>query len=332
MKHPIHFYIKAHYRNTKNLRKQTIHRIAYAQFDYWEHPDFKLIEQDYDGKDAYLSWIEVRAKHCIKLNISINNEDLFWVYQLKGRIELEEASAKNNAKNNTQVLSEDQYVLFYTSKEDYTLHFKAGHHHVFFYILNAAWQELHKGPEPKQIKTLTAALYKKRKGLLTSKSLSIHAAIRAEILQLATLPKQNGLNTDAVIYGHLAKLYAISKQDLNGARIVEEEGELKIIEEIRRYIEEQVKIGEVPIVEEIVSQFNISIRRFRQIHKKEYGHSLQTLITQKRIEAAAKRLIETEESINNIAYSLDYDLREFRRQFKHQFKESPSNYRKRHQK
>lgn len=332
MKHPIHLNIQDQFPDVRITHKppaSSTYRIAYSNCTCWETEDFTIVVQDYDGKDAYLSWIEIRAKENIEINISIMHEDLYWIYQLTGTTSFKEITLNSQTIGAYSSLRANQYALFYSSKDNFTIPFKTGHHHFFFYILNANWQERYANPVPKQLRVLTSALYTKKKGFLSSNALPIHAAIRTEILYLSKLPKQNGINTDAMIYVSLAKLYVISKEDLNGKRIAEEKNELKTIEEIRRYILGQVQVSNVPTIEEIAIQFNISSRNLRAIHKKEYGYTLQSFITQKRILFSANLLTNSETTITAIAYGLGYDLREFRRQFKNHFNETPSRYRKR---
>ncbi len=329
MKHPIQIHLTRYPHLKMKERKTflTLHRVDYAKQRHLQHDLFNFSEQEYLGKHAYLNWIEIHARQRIQFQVSVCYENLFWVYQLKGSIRIELAPANTKNKMAIKTLQENQYALFYSSPRAYIFHAEAGHHYLFFYVIHPDWQKHHEDEVPKRFQTFSAALHKKMRRSFSSKSLTIHAAVQKEILQLASLPRQNGLSTDAMIYVPLTRLYSISKKDINGSK-EENEDELKIMKGIRFFIKEQVKVGEVPLIPEICNHFKIRIHQLRKIHKKKYGYSLQRFITLERLNTSADMLKNTDLSISEIAYTVGYHLKVFQKQFKHYFKESPSEYRK----
>lgn len=330
MKHPILPYIEKQFPDVKITHKapaNCIQQIDYADQTCWHHEDFRIIAQDYDSKDAYFCWLEIKTNIILSFTISSTVEDLFWLYQLKGSIQIKQIPESGEPDDSLDRLEEDQYAIFYTSPKEYLVTFDSGHHYLFFYVINANWQERHAEQEPLYFQELSEALYEKREGFLSSKAMSIHPAIRKEIFQLGSLTRQNGLSTDVMVYVPLSKLLASSKEDLQGRTLKRNTIEIETLEAIRDYIKEQVQLGNIPPIAEIAEYFKITIQRLRIIHKREYGHSLQSFITTERLTVGADRLINTDLPITTIAQDLGYDTNTFLRQFKMYYNLTPSEFR-----
>jgi AraC-like DNA-binding protein len=135
---------------------------------------------------------------------------------------------------------------------------------------------------------------------------------------------------DAKVYTPIVKLIMISREDLkmNGIKISRNMHETLIL--IRSYFEKQISLGQAPPISEVAQHFKIRLRQLRRQHKAVYKHSLQSYITRKRMETAESLLLETEETITNIAYTLGYELNTFQKQFRIHFNRSATEYRKRY--
>lgn len=83
-------------------------------------------------------------------------------------------------------------------------------------------------------------------------------------------------------------------------------------------------------INEMAKKIHLSTRQFQLKFKKNTGYSFSEYIAEHRISRACSMLIETDESIQNIAIACGYvDSNYFSRIFKKTRKESPSQYRKR---
>lgn len=84
-------------------------------------------------------------------------------------------------------------------------------------------------------------------------------------------------------------------------------------------------------IEDLAKQYHMNTTTLKMLFKSIYGTSIATHIKKHRLEKAAALLVETETSINDIAFSVGYENHgKFTAAFKAMFLMSPKEYRKRH--
>lgn len=130
---------------------------------------------------------------------------------------------------------------------------------------------------------------------------------------------------------YLSKLLVteVSKQPQNSYAIFSSQKTHadEVILKAQRFMEE--KYNEDLPVEEIASEFAVSVRNFIRRFKKATGNTPGQYIQRVRIEAAKKSLENNEDSVQNIVFDIGYDdISTFRKLFKRYTGLSPVDYRK----
>lgn len=333
MKHPILLNIKEQF--PKAIEKDgapanCLYRIAYTDNRYWQNDLFRIVEQDYDGKDAYFSLIEIKAEERFSFIITTTASDLLWLYQLKGGIRIKQHPSGMEPNGFLDGLQEDEYALLYSPPRQYEITVEEGLHVLFLFVVNSTWLQRHPIVEPTHYQKLIGYLQNKKDNRSSTKVLTIHDEIRREILHLLTMPDFGEMQLDVQVYASIVKLVLISREDLKKNGVMMSRSMQETLEQVRNYYKEQISKGQVPPIVEAAEHFKVGLRQLRDDHKTFYGQSLQSYITTTRMKEAEKLLLETDESISNIAYSLGYRLDSFQKQFRIYFNLSPSEFRKRY--
>ena len=101
------------------------------------------------------------------------------------------------------------------------------------------------------------------------------------------------------------------------------------IKRVRSVLDE--KFRDPPPPHELATMVSLSTSRLAHLFRDEVGTSIRSYIVAQRLEAAARLLIQTDERISQIAYSVAFnDISNFNHAFKHRFGMSPGEYRKAH--
>ena len=104
----------------------------------------------------------------------------------------------------------------------------------------------------------------------------------------------------------------------------------QLIAEIRDYIDEH--LYEAHSVQDICHKFNINREKLQVGFRELLQTTLHAYIIHQRMERAAQRLLESEDSIKAIALDSGYKKqRSFNKTFKTIFQQTPAGYRKLHQ-
>lgn len=104
-----------------------------------------------------------------------------------------------------------------------------------------------------------------------------------------------------------------------------------VIDEIIKYLEENYL--EKITIDELAFLFRTNRATLCRDFKKKTGKTLVEFINEKKIEKAKKRILETQDSLTKIAESLNFEsIHYFTRFFKKMSGETPSRFRKNHQK
>ena len=104
----------------------------------------------------------------------------------------------------------------------------------------------------------------------------------------------------------------------------------QLIGEIRDYIDQH--LYEAHSVQDICHKFNINREKLQAGFRELFQTTLHAYIINQRMECAAQRLLESEDSIKAIALDSGYKKqRSFNKTFKTIFQQTPAGYRKMYQ-
>ncbi len=333
MEHPVSIDLKTQFSDAirrNGAPANCRYRIPYTKNEYWQNNIFRIVIQDHDAKDAYLSLIEITAKERFSFIIQITVSDLFWLYLLNGNIKIVPYPKGTEQNGFLDHLNEDEYSLFYSPPREYEVTVDPGLHILFLFVVNSSWLQRHPVTEPTHYQKLINYLQHKKDRYNSTKVLSFHDEIRKEILHLLTMPNFGEMLMDSKIYPHIIRLVLISREDLKKNGIPMSRNMQETLLQIRGYYKKQISEGHAPPITEVAQHYKIGLRQLRRQHQAAYKHSLKSFITKKRMERAENLLLETEETISNIAYTVNYNLNTFQKQFRIHFNMSPSEYRKRY--
>ena len=86
-----------------------------------------------------------------------------------------------------------------------------------------------------------------------------------------------------------------------------------------------------PSVEQLADAVGLSASRLAHLFREEAGRSIQSYVVERRLLMAAMVIVQTDERISQIAYSVGFgDVSNFNHSFKRRFGMSPRQYRARH--
>src|SRR5690606_35983759 len=101
------------------------YRLAYARHSrYWQHPLFDLLWQAHNAHDAYVSLLEIRSSHPLRLPFSCPRADIHWIYLLDGEATLL-PTPPSDAFMPLQ-LQPSEYAVCYAAPAEYELHVAPG--------------------------------------------------------------------------------------------------------------------------------------------------------------------------------------------------------------
>ena len=98
---------------------------------------------------------------------------------------------------------------------------------------------------------------------------------------------------------------------------------------MRSVLEEQYR--DPPSVEQLADMVGLSASRLAHLFRLEVGMSIQSYIVERRLLMAAMLIVQSDERISQIAYSVGFgDVSNFNHSFKRRFAMSPRAYRATH--
>ena len=101
------------------------------------------------------------------------------------------------------------------------------------------------------------------------------------------------------------------------------------IKRVLSVLDEQYKTP--PTVEQLADAVGLSASRLAHLFRAEVGRSVQSYVVDRRLQMAARAIVETDERISQIAYSVGFgDVSNFNHAFKQRFGMSPRQYRAMH--
>ena len=101
------------------------------------------------------------------------------------------------------------------------------------------------------------------------------------------------------------------------------------IKRVRTVLDEQYR--DPPPIHELAAMVSLSGSRLAHLFRDEMNTSIRSYVVEQRLKAAARFLVQTDERISQIAYSVGFnDISNFNHSFKRRFGMSPGQYRKAH--
>ena len=101
------------------------------------------------------------------------------------------------------------------------------------------------------------------------------------------------------------------------------------IRRIRTVLEQEYR--DPPSVEQLADAVGLSSSRLAHLFRSEVGMSIQSYIVERRLLMAAMLIVQSDERISQIAYSVGFgDVSNFNHSFKRRFQMSPRAYRASH--
>lgn len=98
------------------------------------------------------------------------------------------------------------------------------------------------------------------------------------------------------------------------------------IKRVLSVLDEQYKTP--PTVEQLADAVGLSASRLAHLFRAEVGRSVQSYVVERRLTMAAQAIVQTDERISQIAYSVGFgDVSNFNHAFKQRFGMSPRQYR-----
>jgi AraC-like DNA-binding protein len=101
------------------------------------------------------------------------------------------------------------------------------------------------------------------------------------------------------------------------------------IRRVRSVLDEQYR--DPPPVAQLASTVGLSASRLAHLFRDDVGMSICSYIVERRLAMAAMLIVQTDERISQIAYSVGFgDVSNFNHSFKRRFGSSPGEYRQAH--
>ena len=101
------------------------------------------------------------------------------------------------------------------------------------------------------------------------------------------------------------------------------------IRRVRTVLDEEYR--DPPSIERMADAVGLSSSRLAHLFRSEVGMSIQSYIVERRLVMAAMLIVQSDERISQIAYSVGFgDVSNFNHSFKRRFAMSPRQYRAKH--
>ena len=295
--------------------------------NFWKHPLFFMILQEYDGYDCYISVLEIRAKEPLILPVRTHRHDLHWLYLLKGFGVFKKAT---ELTPHSFSLSADEHLQIYCGPQENLLEVETGHFLLIVFQAKGGWLSRYRYGLTNEVKELIGFLRNKAYICSASKKHAISGLMQEKLLTLLLLPIKADMAMDVIIGQAVSDLIQLvqGKAIKNNPRHISDAK----ISTFRRLVILHLETNQLPTVARLAELLHISSRYLLTEYRKRYPETPQQYIIEMRLIAASKRLLTGKQSIMQITYDLGYsEPSVFSKQFKKHFGLSPRAYLKREQ-
>jgi len=296
------------------------YRLRHTEKVSWQHPDFWMAEQYYNGKHAYAALLEINTDIRLALSAQAIRPDLLWLYQLEGALRI--APDGDDPPTRYLYLNGGHYAPLFAGAGKYMITVSPGSHRLLLLVAQLNWVKRYADSSFSSIRRL---LYRPETNFLCGEPQAIRMRHLRCLSHLQQIGHSPGFRRDVSLYDHLADLFDFYLAEIgSGDKNLRSEAAEENVAEISRYLQREVIKGNVPTSAELAGQFGFTektlIRRFKRVLKAtpfQYIHRIRM------VEAA--RLLATEGlSPTHAAYQLGYDhLRTFERAFKRYHGKTP---------
>lgn len=330
MKKSVQIHIPEKYRADTILKNKcpfsATYKLAYAACNCWKNQDFSIIEQYYDAKDVFIGLTEIRNKEEITIPFNCEYYDLYWLYQLKGYMELLDRRVINEILS----IREGQYTLTAMPEEQYNAYFKPGKHLLYYFVVKREWLLRRDGAGLDLIESFLEQLRQNKRingSAFVQQLLIINPVVKRLLLSIFTLSNMIPISLDTKLYERTISLLEQSLQDLTNKAAIRNQQKL-LIDQVRLYIREQLTESPIPPIKELTEHFGVSRSYLWKYHQQYYGTDLQQFITEQKLSYSYELLNGSTLTIAEIAFKCGFaEATNFARAFKAQYGFPPSNIR-----
>lgn len=285
------------------------YRWEYAQTEYWEHERFTLWHAQFDGRHAYIRYLELDAKEAMVLEFEAIRADMHWICQLG-----QDSIFVQEDREEVQLEVETCRVCYFTPGR-FFWRVKKGLNRIYIQQMGSDWIKRYKKIYP-NLAPYIQAQEGGMLGCMVSECIKLDARILVQLQYLADTPKQVGMAMDAAIYLPACNIVEISERDLSGTFPLGEP-EVVLAKVVYGYIIKQVKLIVLPSISQLAEQLHVDpvymSRAFKQFFHKKL---IDFMIEQKVLEG--DRLMKEEGfNVSETADKLGYSsVARFSKQYK----------------
>lgn len=280
---------------------------------------FELAYCFHDGKDMFITALEIHARRELSFSIECPHFDLHGCYVAEGQATFHEPPI-DGSPGARLALHTGTYALIYAPRGTYTVAVPQGITVVYGWSTNGRLMlrtDSHRALKP--LHSLFGQWKAKASRCHHTRVLPFAGVCTAEWDRLLKLPKLRPLTMDQRLLEHLATLVyscidalAESRKDRNRS--------LKLIQDVRKNILTTLHQGAILRIRELAERHAVSKKHLHRLHQKYYNSSLKAFITRIRLKHGHFLLSSAGLTIREAAYAAGYGSEsEFKQAFKKYF-------------
>lgn len=301
--------------------RDTKYRLPGSEAGLWRTSGWQVIEQAYDLKDTYVSYIELTVPNGEQdIPIRCPRYDLYWLYVLQGRIDLVPQPA-NNPRLSTP---EGYYRISYLPAGKYRVRVPAGLHRLFYIVQKTRVLFREDSPELPFTLPPVQAVRNRLRQHSSTESLFMQDGSQPAIQQFLLQPGRTYLQRQHRIYQLYYTLITITWHSLTDSQIQD-----KTIQEwadtLKEAIQEHIHAGTPISLQILVNQLQLSERYIRYIFHQVKELSPSRYITETKLQYSLT-LLQQGFSPTQTANYLNWDPSYFRKAFKARFGQPASSF------
>lgn len=328
MKKPIHITIPDAYHSGLTCKNRcpasAEYRIAYAACNHWQHPEFSIIEQYYDAKDAFICLLEIKTPSAISLPISCTLHDLYWIYQLNGDLKISEHADQGQ---HLLALPIDRYRIAYLPPKTLSLDVPKGNHLLFYFVVKSAWLLRRPCTRMEELQSFLAKLRAKLMVSDSTKLFPISVKSRMHLLSLFGQPKRLPVEQDCVVYDKVIHLLVNSLSAIEGTKKPLMLKSIQLLDAMHELIGERLGNAQHILIKELANHFGVSTSYLNMIHRQRYQVSLKRYLAEQKFNYARMLLQQEQLDIGTVSHRLGYNQpAAFTKQFTLYFGFPPSSF------
>lgn len=329
MKKPIHITIPEAYHSGLTLKNRcpasAEYHIAYAACNHWQHPEFSIIEQYYDAKDAFICLLEINTRAKISIPMHFILHDLYWLHQLNGTLQISEGAHRQSF---ILELPDEHYCITYIPPKKFLLHVSKGRHMLFYFVIKSNWLLRRPCTRMEELQSFLAKLRARLMESESTKALPIRAKNRVHMLSLFGQARRLPVEQDCVVYDKVINMLVRSLRDMESPQKPLMLKSIQLLDAVHELIGERLGNGQPILIKELASQFGVSTSYLNTVHRQRYSVGLKRYLSEQKFNYARMLLHEEGMDISTVSHLLGYNQpAAFTKQFARYFGYPPSSLR-----